>query len=84
MLDEIFELFERDKKKRNGHPAGKRSLLDRVSGMLGDDRGHEDDRDRIRRANDDHDDDRRQSDDGRPRSAEVRSRDDDRRPRSRL
>ena len=37
MLDEIFELFERDKKKRNGHPAGKRSLLDRVSGMLGDD-----------------------------------------------
>jgi len=76
MLDEIFELFERDKKKRNGHPAGKRSLLDRVSGMLGDDRGHEDDRDR----NDErrrYDDDRRQSDDGRPRSAEVRSRDDD-------
>ena len=45
MLDEIFESFERDKKKRHGRPTGKRSLTDRLSGMFGgEDRRRSDDR----------------------------------------
>jgi hypothetical protein len=65
MLDEIFELFERDKKKRHGRPTGKRSLMDRVSSVLGDnDRRRSDDR-YDRRTDDDrpYDDDRRLDDD---------------------
>ena len=81
MLDEIFELFERDKKKRNGHPAGKRSLLDRVTGAVRDDdrhryddrhdRRHDDDRDRYG------DRPRYDNDDDRARYADELSRDDD-------
>lgn len=66
MLDEIFELFERDKKKRNGRPAGKRSLLDRMSGMLGDDDRNE------RHRDDDEDRERARYDDDRHRDSEHR------------
>jgi hypothetical protein len=70
MLDEIFEPFERDKKKRNDRPTGKRSLLDRVSGMLGDDDRRRDD------------DVRRYEDDRYREERHARSRyDDDERPR---
>jgi hypothetical protein len=74
MLDEIFELFERDKKKRNGHPAGKRSLLDRVTGAVRDD-----DRDRYVDRHDRRYDDRprNDNDDDRVRCADERGRDDD-------
>jgi hypothetical protein len=75
MLDEILELFERDKKKRYGRPTGKRSLMDRVSGMLGDNdrrydgeyRRHEDNR----RYADEH-----RHDDDRARYGDERYRDD--------
>jgi len=72
MLDEIFELFERDKKKRYGRPTGKRSLLDRVSGVVGDgdDRPrYADDRPDRRRDDDDqptYDDRYRDSDNWKP------------------
>jgi hypothetical protein len=74
MLDEIFELFERDKKKCHPGHSGKRTLLDRVSGMLGDqerrqyddrpDRRYDDDRVRYDRPRSDDDDRRRYADDG--------------------
>ena len=73
MLDEILELFERDKKKRLPGHSGKRSLLNRVSGMLGDqehrryddryDRRSDDDRDRYDRSRSDDDDRHRYADD---------------------
>jgi len=77
MLDEIFELFERDKKKRYDRPTGKRSLLDRVTGLLGeDDRRRDDDRYDQRREDDRNRDDRyarsRYDDDDRPRYADDR------------
>jgi hypothetical protein len=84
MLDEIFELFERDKNRRNGRPTGKRSLLDRVSGMLGDNdrRRYDDDRSRYderRRYEDDRRDDdvRRYEDDRYREERHARSRYDD-------
>jgi hypothetical protein len=79
MLDEIFELFERDKNRRNDRPTGKRSLLDRVSGMLGDgDRRRDDDR-YDRRYDDDRSryDERRRYEDDR-RDDDVRRYEDDR------
>ena len=72
MLDEIFELFERDKKKQYGRPTGKRSLLDRVSGVFGDDDDrprYADDRPDRRRDDDDqptYDDRYRDSDNRKP------------------
>jgi hypothetical protein len=89
MLDQILELFERDKKKRHGRPTGKRSLMDRVSGMLGDDdrRRHDDSYGRQYDDRPRHVDDRderyarpRDDDDDRPRYADDRHgyrRDDD-------
>ena len=45
MLDEILEIFERDKKKRRHGSTGKRSLLGRVSAMVsGEDHRRHDDR----------------------------------------
>jgi hypothetical protein len=74
MLDEIFELFERDKKKRRHAPTGKRSLLDRVSSMVGGDERSRYENDRYDRSR--HDDDRRRFDDDR--AGYQRDRDDDR------
>jgi hypothetical protein len=75
MLDEILELFERDKKKR---ATGKRSLLGRVTGALSD-RDHRPSADQTdpryvddrRRRRDDWDE-RRSDDDDRPRYADDR------------
>ena len=79
MLDEILEIFERDKKKRRHGSTGKQSLLGRVSSMVsGDDRRRYDDRHDQSR----YDGDRRRYDDDRPRYDDRYERDrsdDDRR-----
>jgi hypothetical protein len=77
VLDEIFEMFDRDKKKR---PTGKRSLLSRVTDAISDrdHRPYEDHSDRRyaderRRPNDDRYERRRDDDDDdRPRYADDR------------
>ena len=75
MLDEILEIFERDKKKRRHGSTGKRSLLGRVSAMVsGEDHRRHDDR--YERPGYD---DRRRYDDDRPRYDDRDRYDDDRR-----
>jgi hypothetical protein len=64
MLDELLDIFERDKKKTSGKPAG--GLRGRLSSMLDGDRDDDrrsserryDDRDRTRDDDDRDDDDR--------------------------
>ena len=80
MLDEILEIFERDKKKRRHGSTGKRSLLGRVSAMVsGEDHRRHDDR--YERSGYD---DRDRYDDDRRRIEADRRYEDDRHERARF